>query len=313
VRCPEIVFSVEKLTFCSVAAYIGQKRAMCRDGQRAFLGHHDQSYGSLSGNCWGSLANTHALCNAFLLLSQRGLLIRPYLTTLVEQVKPTFSPAASKLLSNKEFVTDTLVPLLAQENGRKLSEWVFMGDSDKESPPPLIGKWLEDVLLGKEDQIRTRGRFGRAKIIPPEPVGPRNTQQLGVPLEERQVPFRSDVLGLVPVDQWVEMAKAYLKSLRSYNQPLRSAESQQETSSMLSPGLFPDVSSVVTSTSVPTAVQPSQSASGLLVDGTRVEAHVGTRTLIGTIQGKEQGKYKFKPERLGTTVLVDYDKVKVIP
>lgn len=240
------------------------------------------------------------------------LLIRPYLTTLVEQVKPTFSPAASKLLSDKEFVTETLVPLLAQANGRELSEWVFTGDSDKESPPPLIGKWLAGVLLGKEDQIRTRGRFGRAKVLPPEPVGPRGTQQLGVPLEERQVPFQSDALGLVPVNQWDTMAEAYLKRLRSYNRPLRSAESQQETSSMLSPGPFPDVSSVVTSTSAPTAVQPSQSASGLLADGTHVEAQVGTRTLIGTIQGKEQGKYRFKPDKLNTIVPVDYDKVKVI-
>jgi hypothetical protein len=108
------------------------------------------------------------------------------------------------------------------------------------------------------------------------------------------------------------MAKAYLKRLRSYNQPFYSAESQQETTPLLSIGPFPDVSSVVTSTSAPTAVQPSPSTSGLLADGTRVEAQVGTRTLKGTIQGTEQGKYKFKPEKLHTIVPVDYDKVKVI-
>lgn len=110
----------------------------------------------------------------------------------------------------------SLIDLLAEANGRERGEPLLT--IDKQSP--TVGHWLEQVLSGADDPLRSFSRFGRARRIPHEQVGPEGGRSLAPVLEERQVPsFGKYPSADVPIDQWVLLAQRYREMLQQLNQP----------------------------------------------------------------------------------------------
>lgn len=155
------------------------------------------------------------------------LLNRAALDTYVKQAG-FLGEAGKNLLANHR---STFIAILMEVNGRGPSEPVITIDPTA----PKVGAWLEEVLSGTGDSLRSHGRFGRAKQISHEEVGPEGGRTRAPVFEERQVPapapdkLRED---LVPMDQWVEMALRYQKMLQQANAPVSGgsgASSSQES------------------------------------------------------------------------------------
>lgn len=124
-------------------------------------------------------------------------------------------------VANDEETRAALVDVLLKATGRKADEPLFHGDFLK---GPKVDTWLKALLNGRPDPQMER--WDQAGNIPPEPIGPLNADQRprAPVMEERQVPSL-EFKGLVPANEWVQMAKDYRAKLQNLNRPV--AEEKQ--------------------------------------------------------------------------------------
>ena len=127
-----------------------------------------------------------------------------------------------------------LIQILLKANLRGAGEPVIWLAGDG----PTVGDWLEQVLSGKNDPLRSFGRFGRARLIPPEYVGPSEQRRKAPVFEERQVQNPSGASVLVPRGSWEDVALRYKKLLMEANSPVSSSlPTPQDTSTLSLPSL----------------------------------------------------------------------------
>jgi hypothetical protein len=143
------------------------------------------------------------------------LLNRAGIDTFVKQAS-FFGEEAGRLLADQGG-RKQLIALLLDQTKRSAGDNVLV----QFNKSPIVGDWLEQVLSGSGDAMRDFSRFGRAKRIPHEDVGPEKERAKAPVFEERQVPGGLFKLRpeLIPYERWDRVALEYREQLRTANTP----------------------------------------------------------------------------------------------
>lgn len=158
-------------------------------------------------------------------------LIRPALTDLVGHILEK-APQKGMQLLEPTYVQKALIPKILEISKREAEEPVFKTYNPEDGVPPTTQAWLEGLFHSvktsakeeegvdePQDLIRDYSRFGRARKLPLEDVGPTEARKKGVPLEARQVNTPGTGATDVPIASWMVIAKQYYEMLRGLNSP----------------------------------------------------------------------------------------------